>query len=499
MIQGIRCARAKRWFPALFALLLSVGFGLIFLSSNSPLFRTYGSDSAIFLTIGRAVAQGKVPYIDVFDHKGPVIFWINALSQAIAVGTQSAWMLEILFLWASLLVIHQIARCLHVYQDWPLQLLYIALMAVWIDGGNYTEEYCNLFTLLAFWFSLRFACGQEERSLWAFGLGAMFALCAMVRLNNAIATGALTLTMAAALCGERKGKHLVRHALSWMAGVGVVLLPCVVYFAVHGALGEFVYSAFLHNVAYVQVERYSRWQLFSGPYGMFALFCTAASFGAFALYGTTQRGNRRLRWLCRGTVLGGILCLGSAFLSTKGYAHYLLSSIPCAWMGMACGFCAVGRRASMGKAVPIAAAVLACFALVYFGPRRVADARALLAQYPGYDAQCQELVAVIPENERNDVLGYRVEPKWYTASGIVPARRLFFLQEVLAQVEPALMEELLQMFASNPPRWLATYLHAPSLPPPDPRMEQVLAERYEVIAQNDYNRLWRLKPQDIGR
>lgn len=490
--------QARRWFPAMFALLLSVGFGLIFLSSNSPLFRTYGSDSAIFLTIGKAIAQGKVPYIDVFDHKGPVIFWINALSQTIAAGTQSAWILEILFLWASLMVTDQIARCLGMRQGWVLQLLYVAMMAVWIDGGNYTEEYCNLFTLLAFWFSFRFARAGEERARWAFGLGAMFAHCAMVRLNNAIAASALTLAMAVALCQERDSKRLIRHALAWAAGVGAVALPCVVYFAAHGALGEFVYSAFLHNVAYVQVERYSRWQLLNGPYGIFAVFCAVASFAALMLYGLPQWRNRRLRWLCWGTVLGGMLCLGSAFLSTKGYAHYLLSSIPCALIGMACALCAVGQRARWGKAAAFAAAMLACVTLAYFGPRRVAEARALLARYPAYDVQCKELVAMIPEEERDDVLGYRVEPKWYTASGIVPARRLFFLQEVLAQVEPALMEEFLQMFASNPPRWLVTYLHTPSLPPPDPRMEQVLTERYEVIAQNDYNRLWRLRTEDAS-
>lgn len=55
-------------------------FVLIFSFSTSPLYPNYwGSDSAQFQTIGMAWASGKIPYRDIFDHKGPFIFWVNML------------------------------------------------------------------------------------------------------------------------------------------------------------------------------------------------------------------------------------------------------------------------------------------------------------------------------------------------------------------------------------------------------------------------------------
>jgi len=76
----------------------------------------------------------------------------------------------------------------------------------------------------------------------------------------------------------------------------------------------------------------------------------------------------------------------------------------------------------------------------------------------------------------------------------VPVRRLFFLQEVLAWVDPMLMDELVDMFETNPPRWLSMALDR-DYPPHlqiDPRVQELIDRRYEPVAANDYNELFRL-------
>ena len=35
------------------------------------------TDSSVFLYIGRQMHRGKVPYIDLFDHKGPILYLIQ--------------------------------------------------------------------------------------------------------------------------------------------------------------------------------------------------------------------------------------------------------------------------------------------------------------------------------------------------------------------------------------------------------------------------------------
>ena len=52
---------------------------LFMATSNSPLYRAAGSNSSIFLTVGKAITMGWTPYVDIVENKGPLLFFINAL------------------------------------------------------------------------------------------------------------------------------------------------------------------------------------------------------------------------------------------------------------------------------------------------------------------------------------------------------------------------------------------------------------------------------------
>jgi hypothetical protein len=62
---------------------LLVGFLSIFMLvarifiQFEPLNHFPNDDSAIFLYIGRAILNGQVPYVDIWDHKGPLLYYIN--------------------------------------------------------------------------------------------------------------------------------------------------------------------------------------------------------------------------------------------------------------------------------------------------------------------------------------------------------------------------------------------------------------------------------------
>lgn len=55
-------------------------FSVSLFSYSSPLYSINPwSDANIFLTIGRGMLKGKVMYVDLFDHKGPLLFTLYAL------------------------------------------------------------------------------------------------------------------------------------------------------------------------------------------------------------------------------------------------------------------------------------------------------------------------------------------------------------------------------------------------------------------------------------
>ena len=61
-------------------LLISIFMILILSKSTSPLYDgSYTIDSSVFQLIGKGILEGYIPYVDLFDHKGPILFFIQAL------------------------------------------------------------------------------------------------------------------------------------------------------------------------------------------------------------------------------------------------------------------------------------------------------------------------------------------------------------------------------------------------------------------------------------
>ena len=61
-------------------LIFAILFISIFSRATSVLWSRGSSfDSATFQVIGRGMLKGLVPYKDLFDHKGPILFYIQAL------------------------------------------------------------------------------------------------------------------------------------------------------------------------------------------------------------------------------------------------------------------------------------------------------------------------------------------------------------------------------------------------------------------------------------
>ena len=74
----------KRAFPALLALLCAT-LALLIATTSSPLYAAnFWTDTNIYFTIGRGMTRGLMPYRDLFDHKGPLLFMLYALGAAIS-------------------------------------------------------------------------------------------------------------------------------------------------------------------------------------------------------------------------------------------------------------------------------------------------------------------------------------------------------------------------------------------------------------------------------
>ncbi|MGN0777379.1 MAG: hypothetical protein ACI4MM_12005 [Candidatus Ventricola sp.] len=471
---------------ALMALALAVVFSLIFYTCNTPLGPAIGSDNAMYLTMGTAVARGYAPYSDIFDHKGPLLFVLQTIPQLLSGGysTLAVFVQEVLFLWACLLLLARTARRLGV-KAVLVQLIYLAIYAPLTDGGNLTEEYTNLFTLagldvmLAVFGEGLTAAAEKHLTAPALCMGALATLCFMTRANNALVLVGAVGALALYLIAVKKWAGLGRCALGFALGCALVTAPIVLWLVSQGALHDAVYGSLLHNMMYAETQGGSRiHMLLFDSYGHHAIFMAAlACLGAACAAVRTRRVPLALAMVA-GAACGGF----AAFISHKFYNHYLMLSVPMAALGAAQLLAFVRERfAARLRVVSCAAAAASVLVLAVSGTAANAQREADNKVMQTFAPDARALYAQVPQEDRDRFMAYRVEPKWYVATGALPCMRFYFLQEILADADPAVMDEIVAEFENDPPKWLVLFYNRAFSPPYDARVAEIFDTQYEFV------------------
>ena len=244
----------RTWFVLL---AVSVVYTLVWCRDISPLYISKGGDSTIFENMGLAILQGKTPYIDIFDHKGILLYYINALGILIAPHGIGISLLSIvstfitLSLWYKLALLFTNEKKAYI----PIIIGILALTA-YGDSGNTTEEWSLPFISLIL---LQTARNLKEGTLPHFSLGFIAGLfaCAVLflRANNAylIATCGITLSLYSLL--HKRFKVFAIFVITFIIGfaLGTTLLLGTTYlFYGHEGIDGTIYGTLTFNLLYAR-------------------------------------------------------------------------------------------------------------------------------------------------------------------------------------------------------------------------------------------------------
>jgi len=482
------------------SLVMAALFALIFMGSNSPLGPAIGSDNAIYLTMGTALKNGYAPYTQVFDHKGPMLFLLETIPQLFTGGysTLAVFVMEALFLWGCLLLIGTIARHFGV-AGVPAQLVFLLFLAPAIDGGNYCEEYSNLFTLLGALLLLR-AFDRERQPggakayfIPALLFGAAFMVSFLIRANNILPMAGMLAGCALWLLIEKKFAVVGVCAGGFALGLAAAALPVALWLHSQDALGAAIYGAFVHNMMYAETGAISRvHMLLRDPYGYWAIAMAALA----CLGGAAHAYARKKPMFLIAMVLGAAGAGYAAFISHKFYSHYLMVSAPLAAVGAAMSLGAMKEKGVRLPVLAVCAACAACaLALGHYAVRENAERAEQHDVFLALEENTHALLAHVPEEERLEILGYRTEPKWYVAAEAMPYLKYYFLQEILGQADPIVMDEIVQALHADPPKWLVIFYNRPFGPPYDERVQEIFSTQYEFVDARGEYQLLRLKDE----
>jgi hypothetical protein len=246
-------------------LVLATLFVVTLSYSTSPLYANYfeyagtdSGDSAHFMTIAQCWTHGKIPYRDAFDHKGPLLYLINFLGFLLGGGTRYGIMA---FQVASLAVaLAFFLKTLRLADMGPLgRGIGVALMLLTLSfmyySGNMCQEYSLPFTSIALYGIANYLTSWDDAHAahdprWAFAYGLCFGAEAMILLSNVLLLSVGVLCVICVLVSRRRWSNLAANVGAGLAGVAVVVVPFVAYFAAVGAFDEFLFCTLTFNFSY---------------------------------------------------------------------------------------------------------------------------------------------------------------------------------------------------------------------------------------------------------
>jgi 4-amino-4-deoxy-L-arabinose transferase-like glycosyltransferase len=487
------CSMAERLRSAVFLIFPAI---LIFLLLM-PLFQApFERDQGAYATIARGWMNGDLPYRDLWDNKGPLLFlwyvasfaWLgeNIVAPRVAAAIAAAFSMP--FVWAA-------ARRLFDRRQAALAAILFALSFanVYLQVNANAEVFMLLPLAAGFWaFTIAM---KKNSSLW-FLLAGMLTSLAVVTRQSAILTFlgyGVWLAVIWLRCPEERKRQVAAIAALTAGGV-LGALPFVVYFAMRGALYDLWFAMFGFNVSWVAEQSF--WlklvpPLFiePGPLAGGLIFWIMVVVGFRELW----KRNDRNAWL-----VISFLAVSEAAAQTmgKGSAHYSIQLLPGAAIAAAFGLPRMlewwksGRR---GLRIGLAAAGVVTVAAILFAYIRPTAEDRLRVQYTfrDYADDAIDAPAIAKAVASRSAPGECVY-EWGRSSQIYfladrrPCSRLFYNRPY--EVNKSMIAEVMADLRKRTP---ALILDTADIPAP-PELVKFIGENYHYAGQVKYAKLYEL-------
>lgn len=318
--------------PLSIALLLAWLVSMVLARAN-PYLTLPSADGGSFLYIGSRMLAGDELYVDVWDHKGPGIFFVNWLGLLLVNNSRwGVWFIEFFTLYLGFLFGY-----IGLKKRWGegAALVGLVFSAYSLENvfekGNLTEEYPLLFNFFALW--LFFTQENRRPYLTYTIIGLTFGAAFLFRANNGGVQVAIGLSMLLLGLLRREFSTLFKQLAGLATGTLAALLFTTLFFYQRGTLQAFIDAAFTYNLLDVSgsLDIFSGvltgWEFFNPAIYVMTVAYLAVWYQLFLLIKDRQWDGVETEPL----VLMAVLWPLEAFLSSlsgRNYSHYFVCWVP---------------------------------------------------------------------------------------------------------------------------------------------------------------------------
>lgn len=456
--SGIGAGRTR---VVLLALALVVVAGTPLLLSLPFLGEPMEQDEGVYFSMA---LSGNLPYLEVFDHKPPVIYGWYALSLVLTGGDPSIEAIRVLAALQLSAMALAVVWVGSLTGGWRLGLT-AGLLAAVSTSNQFLQFNANTETFMLFPMVLAlgsFLVGLRRRNAaWFVLSGALIALATLTKTVGALNFAALLgVLLWSGAMGQVSWEAVRRWSLSLTAGAGFVVALAVTPFVVSGHFSEFWYANVTYNISYsnlvsplAKVYGLAQVNMHVIAGGLF--LWVMAGVGAILLLEKVPRTEHAALLASVAAVYLG------ASLTGQEYPHYWVPMVPFA--ALLAGFAVTRVTESWGSLrhrlhVELLFSTLALATFIAVLPLYLADAdEAHLMKYDnGVNAQHaidNEAVAahVASITEAGDrIFNLGRDAQLYVLSDRRPAS--YFTRPLAAAiVDPSTFDETLEALRADPP------------------------------------------------
>ena len=419
--------------------------------TTSPLYpNDYGWDSAYYRFIGKSMLEGKTPYVDIWDNKGIVLYFIQALG---AINGTNNGKISFIYLMqiAGMLLSTGFLYCanqkINKYKNRNLRFFILVIFAetylcTIIEGGNLTEDWSIPMICCSLYLFTSYAANVKNELLhprkYAFIHGICLGLVFFIRVNNCISICMGVLVIGCFLFLNRQWKNILENILFGLLGFGLICAPVIFYLLSNEAFGEMIHAVFINGLKLAGQGRNST--NLTGVEFFIRYAPIIISYIFIVLKFIKNKSFCFLDMIITAIVTGNALF----FVKHNAALHYFIIYVPVFLYAMI-----VYLDFSYKSVIEI----LISFCLFFYSVSRCIEIGKVYFR-PVHDPRYPTASLYIPKAERNSAIAVDIPADIYLQTGIKPCSRFAAYQTGQFSIDPDLKKEFIKSIESANPRWI---------------------------------------------
>jgi len=427
---------------------------LLICTKSSPLYPFNDwADANAFFTMGKGMMNGKVLYRDLFEQKGPLLYFIHGLSYLISAKSfLGVFIFEVIsfsfFLFYSF-------KSISLFFDKYFSLIYLPIIAALtlnlkcFSHGDSAEEFClplmaiSLFYLIDFFRNGDSKCKSGNCFFW----NGIIAGCVLwVKFSLLGFWIGWICSMLICLLVDKQYRYAVKGSLLFFAGLFLATLPWILYFGLNHSISEWINVYIILNLTSYPISRSLLFrfvfillniavQIYNNPVSGELLWLGIIVFIAYGKF-IRRRLFRISLLLCVALLFIGIYGGG------RGYLYYYLITSPLIIFGIIVLQDLISKIINKKISWKTTAAIIMVTLILAIPYTLKFNQNTYMLGMEKEDLVQYKYASIINQSDNATLLNYGwLDFGFYTTTGITPNVRFFEKQNIGYEIFPLNVDE----------------------------------------------------------